>query len=80
MNLDCYEFCREEYKKQLEGPRAAWDDAQERQLAKSRTTATSSNGTAEEKEPEPSNEPESMYSGDITGTTYCCLSSPPFPK
>eukprot|EP00884_Botryococcus_braunii_P009225 jgi/Botrbrau1/18303/Bobra.0179s0032.1 len=66
MTLDCFEFCTEEYKKQLEGPRTAWDDAQERQLAKARTAASSSNGTAE-KEPEPSSEPESMDSGEITG-------------
>ncbi len=67
LNLDCYEFCTEEYKKELEGPRAAWDEAQERKLAaaKAKTAANGAGKPAEEAGP--SSEPESALSGVLTG-------------
>ena len=38
MMLDCYEYCSDAYKKELDGPRAAAAAADERAVAASRTS------------------------------------------
>lgn len=48
--LDAYEFCSAEYKKQLEGPRAAWQEAEDRRagLEKAAKTAAKADATGKD--------------------------------
>ena len=52
--LDLYEFCTEDYKKALEGPRKAWQVAEDRRagLEKAAKAAAKSAAAKDEKVPE----------------------------
>ena len=52
--LDLYEFCTEDYKKELEGPRKAWQEAEDRKagLEKAAKAAAKSAAAKDEKAPE----------------------------
>ncbi len=51
--LDLYEFCTEEYKKALEGPRKAWQEAEDKRAGLEKATKAAAKGAArDEKAPE----------------------------
>ena len=51
--LDLYEFCTEDYKKALEGPRKAWQEAEDKKAGLERAAkAAAKSATKDEKAPE----------------------------
>ena len=50
MNLDCYEFCSDEYKKELDAPRAAYQQVEDKKAGIEKQKKDAARKEAEEKE------------------------------
>lgn len=50
MVLDAYEFCSNEYKKELEGPRAAWQAAEDERAGLEKAAKTAAKATPSDAE------------------------------